>query len=238
MKNVYFSVQDYQIIKEIIEVANHYEHLHVVGFSTILIEEVGKLEDLHLDILVFQFNDDPITCANFLSNLTNCPQLKDTQIFALLKEIDMNTLQLLMRYNIKNFLLEPIRIHHLMNMLQMLGEKNVMLTNQSYDMDIVASRLLQEMGLPMHLSGFRYIKTCAILISKDRSKRRFVIGKVYEECARIHESTASRVEKAIRTSVTYAFRTQPEQICIYNEKPTNTQIILYICEKLKQNRIS
>ena len=59
------------------------------------------------------------------------------------------------------------------------------------------------------------------------------MNNVYQQTAKAHHSTAARVEKCIRTAIAFAYRNQPEKICINNCKPTNTQIISYISEKLK-----
>lgn len=234
MKNIYFSICDYLLIKDIIDVANEYEDLHIAGFTTLVLEDTKKLHSLHVDVYVFQFRENIEECESFLAEVYKSTYFKDIQIFALLKELTIETLHLLMQYNIKDFLLEPIRVHHLMDALQLNKQEKSKSVSTTFDVDMMANRMMQEMGLAMHLSGFHYIKTCALLVSRRTRTSRFIVGHVYKECASIHNTTTQRVEKAIRTAITYAFRTQPEQICIYNDKPTNSQIILYLSEKLKQ----
>ena len=237
MRNVYFSTSDYQLIREIIDVSHAYEDLHIVGFATSLQEDGKKLKELNVDVYVLQFTDNYAECAQFLASISENIYFENIELFALLKDLDIEVLQLLIQYDIKNFLLEPIHAHHLMNTLQVHGNVNDAPSSTGFDHNAIVNRMMQEMGIPMHLSGFQYIKTCSLLVFHNTSMSRFVVGNIYKECARIHNTTASRVEKAIRTAITYAFRTQPEQICIYNDKPTNSQIILYLGEKLKQYRI-
>lgn len=74
--------------------------------------------------------------------------------------------------------------------------------------------LLKEVGLPAHLKGYDYTKTALILALEDPEKLQQItkLGGLYHSVARAHNTTASRVERAIRHSVEYMFDCCPVEI--------------------------
>lgn len=66
-------------------------------------------------------------------------------------------------------------------------------------------KLLYEWGVQPHLLGFIYLKDAVKLVSED-SKHLYQITKLlYPTIAKANDTTASRVERAIRHAVTSAF---------------------------------
>lgn len=59
-------------------------------------------------------------------------------------------------------------------------------------------------GIPAHIKGYHYLKTGIQLILENPEKIHS-ITKVYPEIAKIHGTTASKVERAIRYAIEYMF---------------------------------
>ncbi|MEG0526927.1 MAG: sporulation initiation factor Spo0A C-terminal domain-containing protein [Longicatena sp.] len=233
MKKVYVCVHDYELIKDLLEYANSQREIQILGISTVVGESISKLMELEIDVLIFQFHEDYIASAAFLSKLFEHDCFHSMNVLVLFKELNTNTIHLLLQYDIKNFLVEPYSSKQMIDMLRR-DQKNKKIEESSYwNLDSFASKVLQDLGIPMHLDGYEYLRTCSMIVFQRFPGKRLMIGDVYAECAKIHETTSSRVEKSIRTAVNYAYRTQPEKVCIYNNKPTNSQIILYMSERLK-----
>lgn len=101
-------------------------------------------------------------------------------------------------------------------------------------------KVLLEMGIPPHLSGFRYIEECIkVMDETGNTVCDHICADVYEEVARRHGTTYSCVERSIRHAVEYAFNyADPEYIqelfgrCIssFRGKATNKQFlsVLYL----------
>lgn len=93
-----------------------------------------------------------------------------------------------------------------------------------------ASQLICESGIPVHLNGFRYIKTGVVLLLECKEQM-LTMKQLYREIARVHNTTASRVEKAIRDAIDHAYR----EPCSNNDgtsKPTNSQLIHLLYEQM------
>ena len=233
MSNVYLCIHDFHLIKGMIEFESKRTGINIVGITTTVHEDIEKLIDMKVDVLVLQFTNDYMLCARVISRIAANEHLRDMQILAMFKELDTDIIHLLLQYDIQNFIMEPFSVEQLINAIHQEGSKKEIEDVSKWNLDSIAAKTMRDLGLPLHLNGFQYIKTCSLLVAQSYPGRRLIIGNVYLECAKYYETTATRVEKSIRTSINYAYRTQPEKICIYNDKPTNSQIILYISEKLK-----
>ena len=60
-----------------------------------------------------------------------------------------------------------------------------------------ATNALIEMGMPADIRGFKYIVD-AMQMFEDKTVRTGKITTLYSEIAKLHDTTASRVERAIR----------------------------------------
>lgn len=102
------------------------------------------------------------------------------------------------------------------------------------------SEKLRSMGIPANLRGFAYIKTAVVLVSCDESYIYAITKRLYPDIARKHNTTASRVERAIRHAVEYAFlEGNVDEIgtlgaARYSDgKMTNSEFISALYENLK-----
>lgn len=71
-------------------------------------------------------------------------------------------------------------------------------------MEITEKRIsekLRRLGVPANILGFAYIKTAVMLIADDESYLYNVSKSLYPTIAKQHNTTASRVERAIRHSI-------------------------------------
>ena len=141
--------------------------------------------------------------------------------------------RLLLQYELSSFLVEPITSEMIVSALRKESRVQALEDKVCWSPDIFATNVLLELGLPMHLYGFAYIKSCAELLLEEADRLHTQMQEVYEACAKKYETTSSSVEKCIRTAINYAYRRQPEKICIYNDKPTSSQIILFVSERLR-----
>lgn len=104
------------------------------------------------------------------------------------------------------------------------------------------TQMLHEIGIPAHIKGYQYLRD-AIMISVDDQEMLGSVTKIlYPTIAKKHQTTPSRVERAIRHAIEVAWsRGQMETI---NElfgytvstgkgKPTNSEFIALIVDKIR-----
>ena len=104
------------------------------------------------------------------------------------------------------------------------------------------TRLLHEIGIPAHIKGYQYLRD-AIAISVEEEEIMISVTKVlYPAIAKRHNTTSSRVERAIRHAIEVAWtRGRLDTIhelfgyTISNGKgkPTNSEFIALISDKIR-----
>jgi len=98
------------------------------------------------------------------------------------------------------------------------------------------TKLIHNMGVPAHIKGYQYLRDAVILVYNDRSYIESVTKCLYPDVAEKHETTPSRVERAIRHAIELA---DEEFIkchlipSLKNGKPTNSELIASVVEYLK-----
>lgn len=74
--------------------------------------------------------------------------------------------------------------------------------------------LLYDWGVPPHVKGFRYIASAVEIALEDPEAFDMMIKAFYPKIARIHNTTPSRVERAIRHA---------KELSLYNMSPEQLQ---------------
>ena len=104
------------------------------------------------------------------------------------------------------------------------------------------THILHEIGIPAHIKGYQYLRDAIILSVEDHEMLSSVTKILYPAIAKKHQTTASRVERAIRHAIEVAWsRGRMETI---NElfgytvsngkgKPTNSEFIALIADKIR-----
>ena len=113
----------------------------------------------------------------------------------------------------------------------------------SESMEDQVSNCLRELGVPMHIKGYQYIQDSVIIVLKDPASLGRVTKVIYPAIAQMHDTTPSRVERAIRNAIdlTFARGHHPALAKYYkleealDKKVANSEFIAVIAEKIRQN---
>jgi two-component system response regulator (stage 0 sporulation protein A) len=114
------------------------------------------------------------------------------------------------------------------------------------DLEIEISNIIHEIGIPAHIKGYQYLRDAITLVVEDMDLLSAVTKELYPAIAKINNATSSRVERAIRHAIEVAWnRGQTETAKnIFGigdnivEKPTNSEFIAIIADKLRLERKS
>jgi len=120
--------------------------------------------------------------------------------------------------------------------------------NSPLDLEAEITSIIHEIGVPAHIKGYMYLREAITLVVNDIELLSAVTKELYPTIAKKYNTTASRVERAIRHAIEVAWgRGQVEAInklfgyTIHNEKgkPTNSEFIAMVADKLRlKNRVS
>ena len=119
-------------------------------------------------------------------------------------------------------------------------------TTSSYDVmedqskreEYIVTQYLIKLGVPTSVTGFGYIKSGVLYLLKEENRRVLVTRELYPKIAEEYNSSAPKVERAIRTAIGKAERkgTKELQKILYDRgdfKITNSEFITLVTEKIR-----
>jgi two-component system response regulator (stage 0 sporulation protein A) len=126
-------------------------------------------------------------------------------------------------------------------------EKISLSKNEPADLEQEITDIIHEIGVPAHIKGYMYLREAITMVVNDMELLSAVTKELYPSIAKKYNTTASRVERAIRHAIEVAWsRGQVETInnifgyTINNGKgkPTNSEFIAMVADKLRlKNRV-
>ncbi|MDU4726691.1 sporulation transcription factor Spo0A [Clostridium sp.] len=108
------------------------------------------------------------------------------------------------------------------------------------DLETEITSIIHEIGVPAHIKGYMYLREAITMVVNDMELLSAVTKELYPSIAKKYNTTASRVERAIRHAIEVAWgRGQVDAInklfgyTVHNEKgkPTNSEFIAIIADK-------
>ena len=114
--------------------------------------------------------------------------------------------------------------------------------NKTYDLETIVTEFIHELGVPAHIKGYQYIRSAIMIVVENMDLLNFITKQLYPDIAKAYNTTASRVERAIRHSIEVAWsRGKPETM---NEifgytihtgkgKPTNSEFIAMVADRIR-----
>lgn len=102
--------------------------------------------------------------------------------------------------------------------------------------------MLLNIGMPAHLSGYRFLLRSVLLALKQPECLRNITHELYPAVARCLNTTASRVERSIRHAINITWarggaaafeRILDRRTFTENDKPTNCELIALLAERAR-----
>ena len=114
--------------------------------------------------------------------------------------------------------------------------------NAPRNLEVEVTKVIHEIGVPAHVKGYQYLRDAIILVTEEINYLGAVTKELYPTIAQKYDTTASRVERAIRHAIELAWdRGDIDKInkvfgyTISGEKgkPTNSEFIAIIADRLR-----
>lgn len=111
-----------------------------------------------------------------------------------------------------------------------------------YNLETDVTNMIHEIGVPAHIKGYQYLRDAIIMSVKDMDMLNSITKILYPTIAKRHQTTSSRVERAIRHAIEVAWsRGKMDTIdelfgyTVSNGKgkPTNSEFIALISDKIR-----
>lgn len=104
------------------------------------------------------------------------------------------------------------------------------------------TNMIHEIGVPAHIKGYRYLRDAIMMAVEDMNMLNSITKILYPTIAKNHQTTPSRVERAIRHAIEVAWsRGRAEELDDLfgytvdsgKGKPTNSEFIALIADKIR-----
>lgn len=104
------------------------------------------------------------------------------------------------------------------------------------------TEMIHEIGIPAHIKGYHYLRDAIIMAVEDMDVLNAITKVLYPTVAKMHQTTASRVERAIRHAIEVAWSRGKldtlDQLFGYTVsngkgKPTNSEFIALIADTIR-----
>lgn len=104
------------------------------------------------------------------------------------------------------------------------------------------TNIIHEIGIPAHIKGYQFLRDAIIMSVNDMEMLNSITKILYPTIAKMHQTTASRVERAIRHAIEVAWSRGKvdtiDELFGYTVstgkgKPTNSEFIALIADKIR-----
>ena len=111
-----------------------------------------------------------------------------------------------------------------------------------HNLEADVTDIIHEIGVPAHIKGYQYLRDAIMMSVDDTEMLNSVTKQLYPSIAKIHKTTPSRVERAIRHAIEVAWsRGKMDTInalfgytvSVGKGKPTNSEFVALIADKIR-----
>ena len=104
------------------------------------------------------------------------------------------------------------------------------------------TNIIHEIGVPAHIKGYQYLRDSIMMSVNDMEMLNSITKLLYPTIAKMHQTTPSRVERAIRHAIEVAWSRGKmdtiDELFGYTVnggkgKPTNSEFIALIADKVR-----
>ena len=143
------------------------------------------------------------------------------------------------------FIMKPCSSQLVAERIRQLYQVSPAAPSNSEHLETLVTSVIHEIGVPAHIKGYQYLREAIIIAVEDMEVINAVTKVLYPEVARRFDTTASRVERAIRHAIEVAWdRGDIETLQKYfgytvsnaKGKPTNSEFIAMIADRLQLQR--
>lgn len=228
------------------------KELKEAGFDVIITAKDGSrvmsvIEAQHIDVVLidaFMPNGDAIDILEHLNS-----SLNEKPLVAVISSVDSQDFEeQMISAGANYYFIKPVTPQSVARRIVSLASwktqkrKREQNTVSDSDIEITISDIMRQIGVPAHIKGYQYLRTAIKLSINDSEMLGSVTKLLYPTVAKMYNTTASRVERAIRHAIEVAWdRGDVDVLSSYfgytiqsqRGKPTNSEFIAMIADKLK-----
>lgn len=243
-----------QLMKEYLATVND---IKVVGKAYNGGQALKLIDKLKPDVLILDVIMPHMDGIDVIKQLKNDATDYSPRIILLTAFGHENVMRDAVALGVDYFILKPFDLDHLANQIRrvygneptiapLVYEKPRVRDKNELEGDITS--IIHEIGVPAHIKGYLYLRDAISMVYNDIGLLGSITKILYPDIAKKYDTTASRVERAIRHAIEVAWsRGNIDAISaifgytinVSKAKPTNSEFIAMIADKLRlKHRVS
>ncbi len=241
--------------------------LETVGIAYDGYEGLALIEEQQPDVVILDVVMPKLDGIEFLERLQKTDLSKKPAIIMLSAINHDNMIRKALQLGAQYYLLKPLqsydvllkRIHQVMQnarsgesfLLQKSDESFSLSASpeakqqaaiEQHNLEAIITGVIHEIGVPAHIKGYNYLRDAISLCIQDKEFINSITKLLYPTVARNHQTTSSRVERAIRHAIEVAWNRGREEILnnifgytidTNKGKPTNGEFIAMISDSIR-----
>lgn len=243
--------------RELVEMMGEYlgnqEDIEISGIAYNGRECLDLIEDSEPDVLILDIIMPHIDGLGVLTQLRSMELTKTPNIIMLTAFGQEEVMKKAVALGASYFILKPFELENLADQIREVSdpggktlsfnikkEKSDKKPKRNLEADI--TNIIHEIGVPAHIKGYMYLREAISMVYNDIELLGSITKVLYPEIASHFNTTASRVERAIRHAIEVAWsRGNIEAISslfgytvsVTKAKPTNSEFIAMVADRLR-----
>jgi two-component system response regulator (stage 0 sporulation protein A) len=205
-----------------------------------------RLKNERPDVMILDIAMPVLDGLGVLEELGEKPASERPDVIMLSGMVQDDSMRRAMELGAKYFMLKPVDFQVLANRIRDLKTAPARASKgfapMVRNLDIEVTRVIQQMGVPAHVKGYQYLRDAIILVVEEMNLMGAVTKELYPLIAEKYDTTASRVERAIRHAIELAW--DRGNVDMMNKffgytvnmergKPTNSEFIAMVADRLR-----
>ncbi|WP_405101275.1 sporulation transcription factor Spo0A [Oceanobacillus sp. FSL H7-0719] len=226
------------------------DDIEVIGSASNGRDCIEMLDVLEPDILILDIIMPHIDGIAVLNQLRTMDFKKRPQVIMLTAFGQEEVMKKAVEYGASYFILKPFDLDHLAEQIRTIknntGYKTRTVkpkkTEKKQNLEASITNIIHEIGVPAHIKGYMYLREAITMVYNDIELLGSITKILYPEIAKKFNTTASRVERAIRHAIEVAWsRGNIDSISalfgytinLSKAKPTNSEFIAMVADRLR-----
>ena len=218
--------------------------LEVVGSTGDGMDAIKLIEKTDLDIIIMDLVLAGVDGLEVLEQMSQMERKRPMVIVYSAYIRGSVTLQAA-EFGADYFIMKPCSSQLVAERIRQLYQVSPVAPANNEHLETLVTSVIHEIGVPAHIKGYQYLREAIIIAVEDMEVINAVTKVLYPEVARRFDTTASRVERAIRHAIEVAWdRGDIETLQKYfgytvsnaKGKPTNSEFIAMIAYRLQLQR--
>ena len=240
-----------ELVKTMMSYFEKHENIEVIWTANNGQVCLSMLEQQRPDILLLDIIMPHLDGIGVLETLHETNQMGDMQIMMLTAFGQESVMSQAANLGASYYMLKPFEFDRLIGqILKIAGMSKVNDSSSAQSTGLVSQKdletsitsIIKEIGVPPHIKGYAFLREGIQLVYDDVELLGSVTKVLYPEIAKKHNTTPSRVERAIRHAIEVAWKRGNFDFIFetfggtdhhLNNKPSNSEFIAVVADKIR-----